>query len=50
MLTLRADRFSISLALIKKTLSAVDDANFVELLRLQEGILQTLLEQLNIQF
>ena len=37
-----ADRFSISLALTKKTLSAVDDANFVELLRLQEGILQNL--------
>ena len=35
-----AHRFKISLTLTKKTLTAVDDANFVELLRLKAGILQ----------
>jgi len=35
-----ADRFKITLTLTKKALTAVDDANFVELLRLKEGILQ----------
>ena len=32
--------FKIALTLTKKTLTAVDDANFVELLRLKAGILQ----------
>ena len=35
-----AHRFKIALTLTKKTLTAVDDANFVELLRLKAGILQ----------
>ncbi len=35
-----AHRFKIDLTLTKKALSAVDDANFVELLRLKAGILQ----------
>ena len=35
-----ADRFKIDLTLTKKSLTAVDDANFVELLRLSNGILQ----------
>ena len=35
-----AHRFKIDLTLTKKTVGAVDDANFVELLRLQNGILQ----------
>ena len=35
-----ADRFKITLTLTKKALTAVDDANFVELLRLKDGILQ----------
>ena len=35
-----AHRFKIALTLTKKTLTAVDDANFVELLRLNAGILQ----------
>ena len=35
-----AHRFKIDLTLTKKTLAATDDANFVELLRLKNGILQ----------
>ena len=35
-----AHRFKIQLTLTKKTLTAVDDANFVELLRLSNGIIQ----------
>src|SRR5210317_1372876 len=35
-----ADRFKINLTLTKKALTAVDDANFVELHRLKSGILQ----------
>src|SRR5210317_2153472 len=35
-----ADRFKINLTLTKKALTATDDANFVELLRLKSGILQ----------
>ena len=35
-----ADRFKILLTLTKKSLTATDDANFVELLRLKTGILQ----------
>ena len=35
-----AHRFKIHLTLTKKTLTAVDDANFVELLRLDNGIIQ----------
>ena len=35
-----AHRFKIALTLTKKALTAVDDANFVELLRLKSGILQ----------
>jgi len=35
-----AHRFKILLTLTKKTLSATDDSNFVELLRLKAGILQ----------
>ena len=35
-----ADRFKIDLTLSKKALTAVDDANFVELLRLKNGTLQ----------
>jgi len=35
-----AHRFKIDLTLAKKALTAVDDANFVELLRLKSGILQ----------
>ena len=35
-----AHRFKIQLTLTKKTLTAVDDANFVELLRLDNGIIQ----------
>ena len=35
-----AHRFKISLTLTKKTLSSTDDKNFVELLRLSNGILQ----------
>ncbi len=35
-----AHRFKIDLTLLKKSVGAVDDANFVELLRLQNGILQ----------
>ena len=35
-----AHRFKIDLTLTKKTLAATDDANFVELLRLSNGILQ----------
>ena len=35
-----AHRFKILLTLAKKTLSATDDSNFVELLRIKDGILQ----------
>ena len=35
-----AHRFKIQLTLTKKTLTALDDANFVELLRLDNGIIQ----------
>ena len=35
-----ADRFKIEVTLAKKTLSATDDANFIELLRLKDGIVQ----------
>src|SRR6056300_232071 len=35
-----AHRFKINLTLAKKSLTALDDANFVELLRLSNGILQ----------
>src|SRR5210317_1101846 len=35
-----ADRFKINLTLTKKALTATDDANFVELLRLKSGIIQ----------
>jgi len=37
-----ADRFKISLTLTKKAVTSVDDANFVELLRLKSGLLQNL--------
>ena len=35
-----AHRFKIDLTLTKKTISSTEDANFIELLRLSEGILQ----------
>ena len=35
-----ADRFKIDLTLAKKTIAATDDNNFIELLRLSNGILQ----------
>lgn len=35
-----AHRFKIDLTLTKKSLSATDDSNFVELLRLKNGIIQ----------
>ena len=35
-----ADRFKIDLTLAKKTIAATDDNNFIELLRLSDGILQ----------
>ena len=45
-----AHRFKIDLTLAKKTLTATDDANFVELLRLKNGIIQNKLEQQNMQY
>ena len=35
-----AHRFKIDLTLTKKSIGATDDSNFVELLRLNQGILQ----------
>ena len=45
-----AHRFKIDLTLAKKTLTSTEDSNFVELLRLSEGIIQNKLEQLNMLF
>ena len=38
---LRCYRFKIQLTLTKKTLTVVDDANFMGLLRLSNGIIQS---------
>ena len=45
-----AHRFKIDLTLAKKTLTSTEDSNFVELLRLSEGIIQNRVRTTSMQY